>query len=151
MSWDTILFDLDGTLTDPGVGITKAVYRALTGMGVAVEDLNSLKRFIGPPLDEAFAEYYGFSVQQSEEAVLLFREYYNEVGWLENIPYDGIEVLLKKLRACGKRLAVATSKPENIALRVLNYFSLAPYFDCQRNLFRIVVHYDYICSFHSRR
>jgi len=128
MGWNTILFDLDGTLTDPKVGITKAVAYALGHFGIHVEDLDTLTKFIGPPLDEAFPQHYGFTRAQALQAVDKFREYYNVTGWKENIPYPGIAALLADLRAAGKTLAVATTKPEETALRVLNHFGLAQYF-----------------------
>ena len=128
MTYQTILFDLDGTLTDPKVGITRAVAYALDHFGIRVEDPDTLTGFIGPPLDEAFPEYYGFTRAQALEAVDKFREYYNVTGWMENIPYPGTESLLTELREAGRTLIVATSKPEETALRVLRHFGLEQYF-----------------------
>lgn len=129
MRWNTVLFDLDGTLTDPGVGITKAVQYALRHYGIDVPDRRKLEKFIGPPLHLAFTEYYGFAPEQALEAVEKFREYYNVTGWHENIPYDGISALLDDLRKAGVKLVVATSKPETTALRVLEHFGLTDKFD----------------------
>ena len=130
MRWNTVLFDLDGTLTDPGVGITKAVQYALRHYGIDEPDRTKLEKFIGPPLHTAFAEYYGFAPEQALEAVEKFREYYNVTGWSENVPYEGVGALLDDLRAEDVKLVIATSKPEQTALRVLKHFDLVDKFDC---------------------
>lgn len=129
MSWETILFDLDGTLTDPAEGITKAVEVALNHYGITVEDRSTLNKFIGPPLDESFPEFYGFDDEQVREATRVFREYFGRQGWAENIPYPGIDKLLGDLKAAGKKLIIATSKPEEFAVRIMNHFGLAQYMD----------------------
>ena len=129
MSWETILFDLDGTLTDPAEGITKAVEVALNHYGITVEDRSTLNKFIGPPLDESFPEFYGFNEEQVREATRVFREYFGRQGWAENIPYPGIDKLLGDLKAAGKKLIIATSKPEEFAVRIMNHFDLAQYMD----------------------
>ncbi len=129
MSWETILFDLDGTLTDPAEGITKAVEVALNHYGITVEDRFTLNKFIGPPLDESFPEFYGFDDEQVREATRVFREYFGRQGWAENIPYPGIDQLLGDLKAAGKKLIIATSKPEEFAVRIMNHFGLAQYMD----------------------
>lgn len=129
MAWNTILFDLDGTLTDPAEGITKAVEAALNHYGITVADRAALHKFIGPPLDESFPEFYGFDAAQTAEATEVFRAYFDRQGWRENIPYPGVEDMLRDLRAAGKRLLVATSKPEVFALRIMEHFGLAQYFD----------------------
>ena len=129
MAWNTILFDLDGTLTDPAEGITKAVEAALNNYGITVADRAALHKFIGPPLDESFPEFYGFDAAQTAEATEVFRAYFDRQGWRENIPYPGVEDMLRDLRAAGKRLLVATSKPEVFALRIMEHFGLARYFD----------------------
>lgn len=126
--WNTILFDLDGTLTDPKVGITTAVTIALKHFGIQ-EDPERLTHFIGPPLYESFPEFYGFNPEQVAVAVDKFREYYSREGWLENIPYPGMSELLRDLKAAGKQLMVATSKPEAMAERILEHFEMAAYFD----------------------
>lgn len=126
--WKTILFDLDGTLTDPKVGITRAVALALEHFGIH-EEPDSLTHFIGPPLDESFPEFYGFDREQVDIATQVFREYYARQGWLENVPYPGMAELLRDLRAAGKRLVVATSKPEVMAVQILEHFGMAAYFD----------------------
>ena len=129
MAWNTILFDLDGTLTDPAEGITKAVEAALNHYGITVEDRSTLNKFIGPPLDESFPEFYGFDDEQVREATAVFREYFGRRGWAENIPYPGIDKLLGDLKAAGKKLVVATSKPEEFAVRIMEHFDLARYMD----------------------
>ena len=125
----TILFDLDGTLTDPGEGITNSVAYALKHYGIQVEDRKSLYPFIGPPLHESFIGYFGMSEETALEAVEVYREYFSVKGLLENRPYEGIEDLLKRLKEAGKRLIVATSKPEGYSVRILEHFGLAKYFD----------------------
>src|SRR5699024_9918273 len=129
MAWNTILFDLDGTLTDPAEGITKAVEAALNHYGITVADRAALHKFIGPPLDESFPEFYGFDAARTAEATEVFRADFDRQGWRENIPYPGVEDMLRDLRAAGKRLLVATSKPEVFALRIMEHFGLARYFD----------------------
>ena len=129
MAWNTILFDLDGTLTDPAEGITKAVEAALNHYGITVAARAALHKFIGPPLDESFPEFYGFDAARTAEATEVFRAYFDRQGWRENIPYPGVEDMLRDLRAAGKRLLVATSKPEVFALRIMEHFGLAQYFD----------------------
>lgn len=129
MGWDTILFDLDGTLTDPKVGITTCAAYGLKHFGIEVEDLDTLTKFIGPPLIDSYMEYYGFTREQAEEAIVKYRERYGEVGWAENTPYPGIHELCAKLKAAGKKLLVATSKPEGPAVRIMEHFGLAEYFD----------------------
>ena len=129
MAWNTILFDLDGTLTDPAEGITKAVEAALNHYGITVADRAALHKFIGPPLDESFPEFYGFDAARTAEATEVFRAYFDRQGWRENIPYPGVEDMLRDLRAAGKRLLVATSKPEVFALRIMEHFGLVRYFD----------------------
>lgn len=123
-----ILFDLDGTLTDPKLGITRSVRYALDHMGVATPDLDALTRFIGPPLHLAFSRLYGFDEAQALAAVAFYREYFEETGLYENVVYPGIPRLLERLRALDRRLIVATSKPTVYARRILDHFSLTPYF-----------------------
>ncbi|MDD6142452.1 MAG: HAD family hydrolase [bacterium] len=126
---DIILFDLDGTLTDPGLGITNSVMYALRKYGMEVPPRQELYSFIGPPLKQSFMRWCGFDEAEGEQAVKYYREYYRDKGLLENEVYDGIEDMLKALREKGKRLAVATSKPEEFARRILEHFGLAQYFE----------------------
>ncbi len=126
--YDLILFDLDGTLTDSGEGITKCVQYALSKYGIEEPDLNQLKKFIGPPLIDSFMEFYGFSREDATRAREIFNERYHPVGWKENKPYEGIEKVLKALEEEGKLLGIATSKPANMAEKVLEHFGLRKYF-----------------------
>ena len=109
-----ILFDLDGTLTDPMKGITKSVRYALNYYGIEVNDLNDLLPFIGPPLRDSFQEFYGFDALKAEEAVVKYREYFSTKGIFDNKVYPGIEVCLQTLKDQGKVLLVATSKARKI-------------------------------------
>lgn len=124
-----ILFDLDGTLTDPKEGITKSVQHALAHFGIAVDDLDSLIPFIGPPLTDSFEMFYGFTHEQALEGVCVYREYFTQRGWRENQEYAGVREMLRALKTAGFSLSVATSKPEVFALRILDYFHLTDYFD----------------------
>jgi len=124
-----LLFDLDGTLTDPGEGITKSVAYALEKFGISVPDRRKLYCFIGPPLIEMFMEKYGFDRAQADQAVVYFREYFTARGIFENTLYPGIDTMLSKLKEDCRHLIVATSKPELFAVKVLKYFDLAKYFD----------------------
>ncbi|MBQ6876302.1 MAG: HAD family hydrolase [Lachnospiraceae bacterium] len=127
--YNTILFDLDGTLTDPGLGITNSAAYALKKHGIEVADRTVLYPFIGPPLLDSFQRFYGFSEEQSEQAVADYREYFREKGLFENEVYSGVEELLQRLKESGKRLIIATSKPEEFAVKILKHFGLASYFD----------------------
>lgn len=126
---NTILFDLDGTLTDPMVGITKSVQYALKKYGIIEEDLWNLTKFIGPPLSQSFRKFYGFSEEESHRAVEYYREYFAPTGKFENVVYDGIPEMLAALKDAGFVLAVATSKPEVFAKDILEHFNLDQYFD----------------------
>lgn len=126
--WKTVLFDLDGTLTDSAPGITLSIAYALDRFGIR-EDPKNLMNFVGPPLNESLSETFGFTPERTVEVIAAFRERYGVKGWLENAPYPGIEDLLRDLKAAGLTLLVATSKPEFQAVRVLNHFGLAQYFD----------------------
>ncbi len=123
-----ILFDLDGTLTDPKPGITRAVRHALARYDIAVDDLDTLTPFIGPPLHHSFTRFYGFSDDQAREAVGYYREYFAETGLYENAVYPGIPQMLERLRESGRRLIIATSKPTIYAQRIVEYFQLDRYF-----------------------
>lgn len=122
------LFDLDGTLTDPGEGITKSVQYALAKYGIHVGNRQELFCFIGPPLHESFEVYYGFSRPDAMKAVDFYREYYAVKGIFENLVYDGIENTLQQLQAAGVRICLATSKPEIYAKQILEHFGLDGYF-----------------------
>ena len=124
-----ILIDLDGTITDPKLGITKSIQYALKAFNIPVQDLDSLCKFIGPPLRTSFMEEYGFDEVKTEEAIAKYREYFAVTGLYENVVYYGMEELLSKLKRAGKTLIVATSKPEIFAQRILDHFGLSKYFD----------------------
>lgn len=123
-----ILFDLDGTLTDPFLGITRSVAYSLKSFGIEVDDLETLKPFIGPPLDESFREYYHMDEAQSWKAVEKYREYFSKKGLFENKVYEGMEDFLQSLLNMDMKLYVCTSKPEVFAKEILDHFSLTPYF-----------------------
>lgn len=125
----TILFDLDGTLTESGEGIIKSVQYALEKMGRPEPDLHKLRVFIGPPLLEQFMKYAQMTRPEAEKAVCFYRERYLPVGIFENSPYPGIPEMLKTLTDSGLQLAVASSKTEDSVNRVLAHYGLASYFD----------------------
>ena len=122
------LFDLDGTLTDPGEGITRSVQYALAKFGINVENRRELFCFIGPPLHESFEVYYGFSRPDAMKAVDAYREYYAVKGIFENLVYDGIGEMLAELQKNGVKICLATSKPELYAKQILEHFELDSYF-----------------------
>lgn len=126
--FDLILFDLDGTLTDSGEGVTKSVRYALAKFGIDEPDLKKLECFIGPPLIDSFMERYSFTLEEAIRVREAFNERYQPIGWKENFPYPGIEKVLETLRAHGKMLGVATSKPADKADNVLTLFDLKKYF-----------------------
>ena len=124
---DILLFDLDGTLTDSTEGILNCLRYALERMGFEYpEDTN---RFLGPPLYFSFAEFCGMNGEQVQEAVRIFRERYSVTGLFENRVYEGIPEMLDRLKKGGKRLMVATSKPEVYAVRIFNRFGLSQFFE----------------------
>ena len=127
--YEIILFDLDGTLTDPGLGITNSVAYALGKYGLEVQDRKSLYCFIGPPLKDSFMKYYDFSEEKAFEAIRLYREYFSEKGLFENEVYEGVRELLEKIKASGRKIVLATSKPEVFSVRILEHFDLMKYFD----------------------
>ena len=122
--YDWIFFDLDGTLTDPGEGITNSVAYDLKKEGIEPPTRQELYRFIGPPLVESFMKFYGFSEERAHRAVEEYREYFRDQGIFENRVYDGVPALLASLREKGKKLVLATSKPEPFAIRILEHFDL---------------------------
>ena len=124
-----VLFDLDGTLTDPAEGITNALMHAQRRLGREVSPREALYVFIGPPLIEMFMSEWGLSREESEQALVYYREHFSVKGLFENVPYPGIGDCLAELKAAGLRLFVATSKPEPLSLRILEHFDLLKYFD----------------------
>jgi phosphoglycolate phosphatase len=129
MKYKYILFDLDGTLTDPKVGITKAVQYALEKNNIKEDSLSTLEKFIGPPLKDSFMEFYSFDEKKSLDSIQYFREYFKEKGIFENEIYLGIEDLLKKLKQNDYKIIVATSKPLVFAKTILKHFKIIEYFD----------------------
>ena len=128
MEYQNILFDLDGTLTDPKIGITKSVQYALAKFGIMEKDLTKLEFFVGPPLQNTFMEAYSFSADKAWEAVEYYREYFKDQGIYENEVYDGIPDVLQLLQSQGKSLYIATSKPSVFAKTIISHFQLASYF-----------------------
>lgn len=127
-NFEYILFDLDGTITDSGEGITKSVQYALKSFDVNVEKLEDLNKFIGPPLKDSFKKYYNFDDEKAELGLKKYREYYAEKGIFENSLYDGVVELLEDLKKSNKTIILATSKPEVYAKQILEYFKVDKYF-----------------------
>ena len=128
--YNILLFDLDGTLSDPKEGITKSVQYALQKLNVYEPDLDKLECFIGPPLQISFSEYYGFHEEKTQTAINLYRERFKEKGMFENVLYPNIPSLLNSLKEQGYTLVLATSKPTIFAEEILKYFEIHHYFDC---------------------
>ena len=126
---DYILFDLDGTLTDPKEGITKSVQYALSAFGIEVTNLDELEPFIGPPLKDSFMEFYGMDEPTALRAIEKYRERFQDKGLFENRLYDGVPELLRKLKGNHKKVAIASSKPTVFVERILEYFDIRRYFD----------------------
>ncbi len=124
-----LLFDLDGTLTDPGEGITNCVGYALRQFGVEPTSREELYPYIGPPLVPSFMRFHGLSEQQAQRALVYYRERFSVKGMYENVPYPGINTFLQTLRDEGFRLMIATSKPEEFTVQILAHFGLDIYFD----------------------
>ena len=124
----TILFDLDGTLTDSGEGIINCAILALEHFGLPIPDRETLRVFVGPPLHETFIKF-GVPADKADEAVAVYRSRYVPIGMFENAPYPGIRELLDALKKQGHKLYVATSKPEWMAQEILKKFQLDGYFD----------------------
>lgn len=127
--FDYVLFDLDGTLTRSGEGIKKCAAHAIARMGFAPLSEAQLDFFVGPPLLESFMQLCGMTQEQALDAVSIYRERFERVGWRENAVYEGIAPLLRALRAAGRYLAIATAKPEVFARRIAEHFGLAPFLD----------------------
>jgi phosphoglycolate phosphatase len=127
MPYDFCLFVLDGTLTDPMIGIAKSFQYALSAFGIKRE-VGDMKALIGPPLRESIKRIYNFSDADTEKAVAKYREYFGETGLFENTVYPGIPELLQLLIDNGKILAVATSKATEYTVRILDRFDLHKFF-----------------------
>jgi len=126
--YDIVLFDLDGTLTDPKPGITKSVQYALAKMGIVEENLDKLTSFIGPPLTTSFKEFYNMNDDEANQALQYYRERFSTVGLYENGVYEGIKELLEELQNHGKTMFVATSKPTIFSIKILEHFGLIQFF-----------------------
>lgn len=124
----TVLFDLDGTLTDSGEGIINCAALALEHFGLEVPSREEMRVFVGPPLHETFRRF-GVPVDKTDEAIRVYRSRYVPTGMFENTPYPGIQALLEALKKDGYTLYVATSKPEEMSVTILERFGLAPFFD----------------------
>ncbi|MFJ8244581.1 HAD family hydrolase [Peribacillus asahii] len=127
--YQVILFDLDGTLSDPKIGITKSVQYALQKMGIDEPDIDKLECFIGPPLKVSFTEYYDFNEENTQRAIDYYRERFKDKGMFENKLYSNISLLLKSLKEQQYTLVVATSKPTVFSEQILKYFNIDQYFD----------------------
>lgn len=127
-----VLFDLDGTISDPKVGITKSIQYALRKMGITPPETDELTVFIGPPLYESFQRSYGMDAAQAKQAIAYYREYFAQNGMYENRVYSGVQTLLEQLRKDGRFIAVATSKPTEFSETILQHFNI-------RHLFHLVV------------
>ena len=126
--YQTILFDLDGTLTDPREGITRSIQYALGKLGIDEPDITRLEHFIGPPLLQAFMQFYGFDEAKAWEAVSFYRERFKVTGLYENRVFDGVMPLLEDLSGQGRQLYVATSKPWVFAREIARHFDFARHF-----------------------
>lgn len=122
--YDVVLFDLDGTLTDSGEGIMKCAQYALAKMGIDIKDHLSLRKFIGPPLEDSFIDFYGFSTEKAHEAVMAYRERYFDIGMYEQQLYEGVNDFLERLKTEGYTVGIATSKMERQARWVVENFHL---------------------------
>ena len=148
MAKKSILFDLDGTLTDSGEGIINCAILALEHYRLPIPSREEMRVFVGPPLAESFINH-GVPADKAEEAVAIYRSRYIPIGKLENNPYPGIQEMLETLHGAGYRLYVATSKPEGMSIDILNHFDLAKYFtricgaslDSSRNTKEAVIEY----------
>ena len=129
MKYKNLMFDLDGTLTDPALGITNSVAYALRKMNIPVPSYEKLCKHIGPPLMRSFCSFYGLSDAEGERALALYREYFGDRGIFENAVYDGIPHLLAEMKNQGRKIYMATSKPEPYAIRIAEHFGFAHYFD----------------------
>lgn len=129
MKYTTVLFDLDGTLVDSGIGVTNSVAYALDKFGITPPPRQELFKFIGPPLTQSFREFCGFDGEKNTLAIKYYREYYSQKGILECTMYEGVLDLMKSLKQKGYKLGLATSKPEIYATQVVANKGILPYID----------------------
>ena len=127
--YDTVFFDLDGTLTESGSGIMNGVVYALRSVGIEEDNKENLRSFIGPPLIQRFMELYGVDRRTAQKLQSTYRRYYTEKGVYENYVYEGVPAMLDRLRKAGKKLVITTSKPTVYVDIVLDRFDLRKYFD----------------------
>ncbi|WP_405380257.1 HAD hydrolase-like protein [Phascolarctobacterium sp.] len=127
--YQNLLFDLDGTLTDSAEGITKCCQYGLAKLGIDEPDLDKLRVFIGPPLRASYMKYYGLTEAQAEQGVAFYRERYTDIGIWENKVYPGMMDLLQALKGDGRRLGMATAKPEVFAKRIAERFGFNDYLE----------------------
>lgn len=129
LMYQYLLFDLDGTLTNPKEGITRSVQHALRHFGIEVADPDTLTPYIGPPLIPSFIEFHGLTQEQAPEALQVYRQRFSTVGLFENEVLNGVPEMLRALKQNGRFVAVASSKPEPYVIRILEHFDLLQYFD----------------------
>ena len=127
--FEYLFFDLDGTLTDPALGITNSFKHALKYFGLEIPSYETLCTFIGPPLSDTFKNLLNFEDDKIPEAIKKYREYFAEKGLFENSVYPEIPELLSALKQAGKKLVVATSKPEDYSVRIIEHFGLTQFFE----------------------
>lgn len=127
--YKTVIFDLDGTLSDSKEGITKSVQYALSKMGIIEEDLTDLEHFVGPPMVEQYKISYGMSDEEAFKTLEYYRERYVPIGIYETSKYPGVVEILTKIKNSGRFIGLATSKPENMAIEVLKYLEIFDFFD----------------------
>jgi len=127
--YNIVFFDLDGTLTESAPGITGSIAYVLDNWGIPYRDLDELHVFVGPPLHEAIKNYYSFTDDKATQFVKEFRAYYSDKGMFISSVYPGVVELLEKIKASGRKIMLATSKPEEMAIRILEHFELSKYFD----------------------
>lgn len=124
-----IFFDLDGTVSDPMIGICTSVSQSLARMGLEAPDIHTLTPFIGPPLKQSYKEFYNFTDEQAEQAIIYYRERYSTIGLFENDLYPGMADMLKDLSERGCHLAIASGKPTPFVKRILDKFEISQYFE----------------------
>ncbi len=129
MKYEHLLFDLDGTLTESAPGIINSIQYALKSFGISETDPERLKLYIGPPLMTSLTQIAGLPEDDARKAMKIYHDYYSEKGLFENSVYDGIPETLQKLKAAGKKLYIATSKPELFMRRIIEKFGIADFFD----------------------
>lgn len=127
--YDVIAFDLDGTLSDPAKGLIQGFVYCFKKLGLPYDNQEKLRKYIGPSLYEEWQEDFGFTPDEANDAIEVFREYYNIYGWWDNEIYEGIPEMLSALKKAGKKIVLATSKPLDTAKKVLALFGLTDYFD----------------------